>query len=492
MTSSKVAGEATGLARLGQNIVRDLNFLNQPAANWVPEHTGPDGKPVLDVLVVGAGMCGLVAAFQLRRIGITRTHVIDAAPAGLEGPWRTFARMETLRSPKHLSGPAAGLPHLTFRAWHEARFGAEAWAKLGYIPREMWADYLVWYGNVTQADVANGWRLETLTAAESRSGGKLWGASLAEPGGTRHVRYARVVVLATGRDALAAPRIPGPFQPFLGAGVDHTGHAPPREAMGGRDIAVIGLGASAFDYAAEALEAGARRVVILGRSRKLSRINKAKQIGYAGFLHGFPRLPDTEKLEILSYIFERGIAPPHGTVKRVMRHRNVELVLGASVANVSRTVDGRLSLGTAQARYDVDRVILGTGYRIDIAKAPFLRQISGSIRTFRDVVDGSSGAGELLDFPYLDDGFQFTAKSADVPLPLDRLACFNHAAMVALGNLANDIPAVSEGGDRLSRYIAGVLYLEDRGQHRTNLENYRDAELDGTEIPGLRDYWPAV
>src|SRR6056297_1819984 len=118
MTSSKVAGAATGLARLGQNIVRDLNFLNQPAANWVPEHTGPDGKPVLDVLVVGAGMCGLVAAFQLRRIGITRTHVIDAAPAGLEGPWRTFARMETLRSPKHLSGPAAGLPHLTFRAWH--------------------------------------------------------------------------------------------------------------------------------------------------------------------------------------------------------------------------------------------------------------------------------------------------------------------------------------------------------------------------------------
>ena len=31
----------------------------------------------------------------------------------------TYARMETLRSPKQLVGPAYGMASLTFRAWHE-------------------------------------------------------------------------------------------------------------------------------------------------------------------------------------------------------------------------------------------------------------------------------------------------------------------------------------------------------------------------------------
>ena len=45
------------------------------------------------------------------------------SPKDFEGPWATTARMETLRSPKQLTGPALGLPALTFRAWYEAQFG---------------------------------------------------------------------------------------------------------------------------------------------------------------------------------------------------------------------------------------------------------------------------------------------------------------------------------------------------------------------------------
>ena len=48
----------------------DLACLNFPPANWVPPANGPDGKPMLDALVVGGGMCGQTAAFALLREGV--------------------------------------------------------------------------------------------------------------------------------------------------------------------------------------------------------------------------------------------------------------------------------------------------------------------------------------------------------------------------------------------------------------------------------------
>ncbi|MGI9475945.1 MAG: FAD/NAD(P)-binding protein [Hyphomicrobiaceae bacterium] len=486
-----------GLSRLQQALARDFAVLNLPAANWVPTRSGPDGKPLIDVLVVGGGMCGLAAAFALRRLGIHNIRVIDAQPAGREGPWRTYARMETLRSPKHLTGPAAGLPNLAFRAWYEAQHGAEAWELLGYIPREMWADYLSWYGDVTDAAIENDVTLDDLTAVATPqdapgAGNACWSAELRNAVGQKAATYAHTVVLATGRDGLAVPRIPEAFTPFRGQGVDHTGDAPGHEMMRDRDVVVIGLGASAFDYAAEALEGGARRVRILGRSPRLSRINKAKQLGYAGFLNGFPLLPDAEKLDIFEYVFRRGVPPPRSTVQRVMRHANIELVLGAPINEVTRGAGGRLKLQTPRGVFEADQVILGTGYFIDLDAPAYLKGIAGGIRRWRDALPDRAPGGELLDSPYLGPGFQFLPRRDPAPPGLEQLLCFNHAAMLSLGNLANDIPAVSEGADRLARHIAATLYLADQKTHLADLHAYDDPELLGDEIPDLEDWWPKV
>ena len=84
---------------------RDLETLNHPPPDWVPAMRTARGEEVLDVLVAGAGMCGQTAAFGLLRDGVRDLRVIDRSAPGREGPWATFARMETLRSPKHLTGP---------------------------------------------------------------------------------------------------------------------------------------------------------------------------------------------------------------------------------------------------------------------------------------------------------------------------------------------------------------------------------------------------
>src|SRR5260221_9455599 len=123
---------------------RELEQLRYPAPNWVLAQKGRvlprDG--LLDVLVVGGGMCGQTATFALLREGVRNLRCVDRAPRGREGPWATYARMDILRSPKHLTGPELGVAALTYRAWHEAKYSAAHWTQLHKIPRLDWADYL--------------------------------------------------------------------------------------------------------------------------------------------------------------------------------------------------------------------------------------------------------------------------------------------------------------------------------------------------------------
>jgi hypothetical protein len=103
----------TGLDEPVAQARRDFGRLNFPAPNWVPAVVGPDGRTMLDVLIIGAGLCGQTAAFALGREGIRNVRTVDRAERGREGPWGTYARMDTLRSPKHLTGPDLGFPALT-------------------------------------------------------------------------------------------------------------------------------------------------------------------------------------------------------------------------------------------------------------------------------------------------------------------------------------------------------------------------------------------
>src|SRR5215471_13534742 len=138
MSPRETEAAPSGLAAHEREVARDLELLGLPPRAWSAVRPGPDGAPLLDVVVVGAGMCGIAAAAGLIFKGVRNIRVLDQSPAGREGPWLNFARMTTLRSPKHLPGPALGIPSLTFRAWYEALHGAEGWAQLYKISRADW------------------------------------------------------------------------------------------------------------------------------------------------------------------------------------------------------------------------------------------------------------------------------------------------------------------------------------------------------------------
>ncbi|MEM8840200.1 MAG: NAD(P)/FAD-dependent oxidoreductase [Pseudomonadota bacterium] len=470
--------DSPGLAALEAALARDFARLNHPPADWVPARVGPDGVPMADVLIVGGGMCGLAAAFALRRLGISNLRQVDRREPGLEGPWMTYARMTTLRSPKHLTGPAMGLPNLTFRAWYEAQ-GLD-WDSLDRIDRPDWMAYLRWYRRMTGAEVENGVSVMRIAPGEDHAVVTL---------STGEAVCARRVVLATGREGLAAPRVPAPFAAHFGGVVRHSSDAVDFAACRGRRVAVIGLAASAFDNAAMALEAGAASVTLIGRAPAMPRLNKMKQTVYPGFTHGFAELPDAGKIALLDHVAAQRIAPPHGSVRRIAAHPRVSLLMGAEVTRVEEQTTG-VELITGKGPVGADLVILGTGFAIDIAATPGIETFAGDILRWGDQVPGATG--DWAAFPYLGDDFAFVSRAGSTTPGIGRLHCFNHAAQLSLGNLANDIPAVSEGAERLARRLAVHFFVEDRARHRRNLFDYAEPELDGSEWPGLSPWDPAL
>src|ERR1700761_6381084 len=157
MTSALLALES----RVRENLAR----ISHPSAPWLEPKTGPDGKPALDVLIVGGGQSGLATAFGLMRSRVDNIVVIDKAEEAKEGPWLSYARMLTLRSPKDFTGPDLDIPSLTYQSWHEASFGKEDWDKLELIPRQRWAEYLFWFRRAAGVSVRNGYELLEIAPA---------------------------------------------------------------------------------------------------------------------------------------------------------------------------------------------------------------------------------------------------------------------------------------------------------------------------------------
>ncbi|WP_376097884.1 NAD(P)-binding domain-containing protein [Roseomonas sp. CCTCC AB2023176] len=464
------------LSDLEARLRHDLACLELPGKPWVPERAGPDGRPVTDVAVIGAGMCGLTAAAALRFLGIERLRVLDRAPAGQEGPWITFARMETLRSPKALAGPALGLPALTFRQWFEAQHGAEAWEALGKIPRPMWMDYLVWYRRVLDLPVENG---VTVTLVRPRGDGLIT-LELAE-GPPVHCRR---LVLAGGRDGLGGPFVPEVIRALPRRLWSHSADDVDFAALRGKRVGVIGAGASAMDNAATALEAGCATLDLFVRRAALPRVNKFTGIGSAGTVHGFAGLPDEWKWRFLHTVNAAQTPPPRDSTMRVSRHPNARLHLSSPIRSL-RDADGALVLETPRGRHVLDYLIVATGFVTDLARRSEYALVAPHVRAWGDrfPLPPDMPSEELATSPDLAPDFSFQEKVPGEAPWLSRIHCFNHPATLSHGKLSGDIPAVSQGAERLARGIARSLFVEDRAIHYDRLVAFDTPELLGDEWP---------
>ena len=449
---------------------KDLACLNFPPANWVPPVAGPDGKPMLDALVVGGGMCGQTAAFALLREGVRNLRCVDRAPYGREGPWATFARMETLRSPKHLTGPDLGVPSLSYRAWHEAKYGTPSWEAMHKIPRLDWAAYLLWVRETAGLPVENDVEMVSLNLHGHFIEAKTKTSTL----------YARKVVLALGREGSGAPRWPefASFDPSRrGAGVFHSADDIDFSKFAGKRVGILGAGSSAFDNAGEALEAGAKEVVMFARRPILPQVNKSKWTAFPGFQLGYAALEDARRWNFYTYIFSEQVPPPYESVLRCEKHKGFSILFSEGWKDIRQ--EEKIEVTTTKTSHRFDAVIVCTGFDVNLVDRPEIASFRDSIETWR--LHAPAGEAEKhpeeARFPYLGDAFQLQGNAAG----LGRVHLFNWGATMSHGALAGDIPGLETGARRLAQGIARDLFLADSDLHRQRLLAHNEDELKPTK-----------
>lgn len=204
---------------------------------------------------------------------------------------------------------------------------------------------------------------------------------------------ARKVVLAVGISYY--PYVPPVLTALAPEALSHSSQVPRPARFEGKEVAVVGSGASAIDLAALLHESGAK-VTIVSRRRALEFHNKpsgAKRTlrerlrapgsglgpGWPSrlateFPHWFRFLPVRKRLELLRTM----LGPSAGWPMRE-RVDGIVKVIPSATPEAAQMHDRRVLLklsrenGTVE-QVEADHVIAATGYRVDLRRLPFLNE----------------------------------------------------------------------------------------------------------------------
>jgi FAD-dependent urate hydroxylase len=321
-----------------------------------------------EVLVVGAGPYGLSAAAHLQHAGADVAVFGDPMEFWREDmPQRMFLRSAVRSS--SISAPVSGL--MLGDYWREA--GSP---RSDPVSREDFVSYGAWFLAQTTRDADRRYVTNIVPNASTFDVTLEDGSSLTS----------RRVVMATGIRGYA--HVPNEFQELNGA-VSHTSQHTSFGEFAGKRVMVVGSGQSALESAALLLEAGAE-VEIVARAEKLFWLPDPRRLGLARRLWqtaaapptdvcppgwawiaaapGFVRFAPREPKSVLDVRCLRR-AGAHWLRPRL---EGVRLSLGTSITSVSNDGEAlyvQLSHGSTRT---IDHLMLGTGYRVDVARQSFL------------------------------------------------------------------------------------------------------------------------
>lgn len=459
----------TALAALTRRVRDDLARVAHPRMPWLEPRIGPDGQPALDVLIVGGGQSGIAIASGLLRAMVTNILVVDRAPMGEEGPWLTYARMHTLRSPKDFTGPDLDLPSLGYQAWHEARYGVAAWHSLHRIARQDWASYLDWVRDTVGIPLRNETEVVDLAPTE----GSLLAVTLRD--GT--VRFARKVVLATGQDGAGCwwmpdfvAALPERFRAHAADPIDFA-------ALRGRRVAVLGAGASAFDNAAMALEAGATEVVLFCRRTEPQVVQPYRWLTFAGFLRHLSDLDDPWRWRFMRHILGLREGFPQETYDRCTAHETFRVRSGAPWTS-ARQVGDAVVVETTLGQHTADYLICGTGVEMDFSRRPELSRLADNIARWADRYSPPPEERDerLARFPYLAADYSLLPRQPGVTDWMSDIHMFNIASTMSFGPSGSSINAMTTAVPKLVSGLTRGLFKGDLQRHWQSLQDYNDPQ----------------
>ena len=259
--------------------------------------------------------------------------------------------------------------------------------RVGPLPLDRFLGYTEWFVD----NLVPG--IQDLTVTSVVPGGDGFKVEFAEESPI----FARQVIVATG--LLPFKNVPPQLSGLPADLMTHTSAYGPLDKFHGRRVAVIGGGQSALQTAALLHELGADVRVIVRKEQlawgspiaaeanllhRMLRPEAKLCEGWGCWFHDTPRafrmMP--ESLRVKKALTSFGPAGAWWLRDRV--EGVIELLMGYSIKKAEPHGSGvRLHLGGAkESTIDVDHVIAGTGFRIDVSRIPFLaEEIKSSLVT---------------------------------------------------------------------------------------------------------------
>lgn len=432
-----------------------ISLVLRPA-DWVPR-TGLDH----DVVVIGGGQSGISIGFALRRAGIAHFAIFDELPAGVSN-WNSTARMNTLRTPKTISGLEQGIPELSFEAFYEGLNGAGSFAKIGKIGRQDWGDYFNWFREVVDIPVRYQTRLVDVAPQDSHL------LLTFEHEGRRFTTTTRKLVLATGMSGLGKAVVPPAIAKLPKALWSHTHDAIDFDGLAGKTIGVLGAASSAFDTSAVALERGAASVDLFCRHPELAVQRRTTKLTLITELHvtrHFIDLPEALRWRIISKGRARG-AVPEESVERAQALPGFELHLGHGWDNVAPEGHG-VRVQSGGRSFHFDHVIASTGYDVDVHARPELGRLAPHVALWADRYTPPVGEEDPAKaaYPYVGPGFEFLERVPGQQSWLRNIHLFSYGAILNHGYHVGDISSMRDCVPRLVDAIARDFFIADIPTH---------------------------
>ncbi|MBD2492026.1 NAD(P)-binding domain-containing protein [Aulosira sp. FACHB-615] len=438
-----------------------LRLIGPDPENWIPDHPEIDHN----VTIVGGSGSGSTFAFALRRAGIGRVTIIDAAENEANaGVWLTRARMKKLRTPKNLPGPELGIPELSFQAWYEARHGSEAYAAIDRIPRVLWAEYLSWYRHFLDIPV----RYQTkLVRVEPAAG--FFRLHL-EVNGVTQVETTRKIIFANGVAGTGGANIPSVLTSLPRNLYAHTSEEIDFEALRGKKVAVLGAAASAFDAAGVALESGAKEVHLFARRSQIASLPVIRVRGYPGAYNNYWQLPDAARWFQAWRFNQVGSTPPPDAIERVTAFANFHLHLSAPWKEANAQ-DDRIVAQVNDDVFEFDFAIAGTGYFVDPTRRPELADFAHHIALWRDRYEPPADQRneQLSTYPYLGSAHEYLEKVPGTASYLKDIHVFNPAGFVSFGLPIGDVPSIRRDVPAIVSRISHDLFFADWSLHEARI-----------------------
>jgi FAD-dependent urate hydroxylase len=306
--------------------------------------------------------------------------------------------------------------------------------------------------------------------------------------GREQAVYARTIVLSPGAEGSGARFVP----PLLSNNVPahlyaHTNDAIDLTMLKGKKIAVLGAGASAFDYASASLEAGAKEAHIFFRRKQLPLQNPRRWMEFSGFLAHYPELPDAMRWAYMKRLYEISQPPPVPTFERATSSPGFFMHPGSGWTQ-ALAGDNKVNIKTQQGQaFEFDFVIAATGMVVDLTLRPELSAIAPSIALWRDrySAPGDMADSRLDRFPYLGRYCDFQEKVPNTAPWLSRIFTITRGATMSMGPSAASNSNLKYTAPRIVAGVCRQLFLAQANQFYETFLHQEHKELQSDRVGAL-------